>query len=48
MLATGEEARLLRALERQTERLGEVTDGIFTGLQTSADPIYIVEDVAIR
>jgi hypothetical protein len=44
VLATGEEARLLRALERQTERLGEVTDGIFTGLQTSADPIYIVED----
>lgn len=44
MLATGEEARLLTALRRGAERLDAVTAGIFTGLQTSADPIYIVED----
>lgn len=44
VLATGEEARLLRATRRRAERLAEVTDGIFTGLQTSADPVYILED----
>jgi hypothetical protein len=44
VLATGDEARLLRSLRGGAEPLGEVTSGIFTGLQTSADPIYVLED----
>lgn len=48
VLATGEEARLLRSLREGAEPLGEVTAGIFTGLQTSADPIYILEDRGAR
>ncbi len=44
VLATGEEARLLRDLSEHGERLDEVTAGIFTGLQTSADPVYVLSD----
>lgn len=44
VLAAGEEAKLLRAAQAGSERLDHVTGGIFTGLQTSADQIYIVED----
>lgn len=44
ILATGEEAALVRTATEGSERLGDVTGGIFTGLQTSADPVYILED----
>ena len=46
LLATGEEARLLRYVTERAERLDSpsITDGIFTGLQTGADQIYILED----
>jgi hypothetical protein len=44
VLATGEEAALLRALSERGERLEEATGQIFQGLITSADPVYIVED----
>jgi len=43
-MAAGEEGRILREAAAGAERLDEVTSGIFTGLQTSADPIYILED----
>jgi Eco57I restriction-modification methylase/N-6 DNA Methylase len=44
VLATGDEARLLKKVRIDTARLDAVTAGIFTGLQTNADPIYILED----
>jgi len=44
ILATGEEAELVRAVTERSERLGDVTQQIFQGLITSADPVYIVED----
>jgi hypothetical protein len=44
VLATGGEARLLRELRRDAEPLAAVTSGIFTGLQTNADAVYIVHD----
>lgn len=44
VLAAGEEAQVLRAAWQRAERLADVTDGIFTGLQTSADPVYLLED----
>jgi hypothetical protein len=44
VLAAGDEARILEAVRTDAQRLDAVTPGIFTGLQTSADPVYIVED----
>jgi hypothetical protein len=44
VLAAGEEARLLRQAAAGAERLDAVTADIFTGLQTSADHVYILED----
>lgn len=44
VLATGEVADVLRTAAAGTERLGDVAEKIFTGLQTSADPVYIVAD----
>lgn len=44
VLAVGEEARLLRTAAEGSARLDKVTGRIFTGLQTSADQVYIVED----
>lgn len=44
ILATPDERAILTALEEGAVRLDEATDSIFTGLQTSADPVYIVED----
>lgn len=44
ILAAGDEAKLLRAMRDDGAPLSEVTAGIFTGLQTSADRVYIVED----
>jgi len=48
VLATGEEARLLRALADGAERLGDVAKQIFQGLITSAGLEYIVEDMGRR
>ncbi|HEV2772140.1 MAG TPA: N-6 DNA methylase [Thermoleophilaceae bacterium] len=48
VLATGDEACLLRSLRGGAEPLGEVTEQIFQGLITSADPIYILEDRGAR
>lgn len=44
VLAAGEESELLRTARTGAGRLDDLTEGIFTGLQTSADPIYILED----
>ena len=44
VLATGDEARLLRSLRDGAEPLGEITQQIFQGLITSADRVYILED----
>lgn len=44
VLATGEEGRLLREMARGAQRLEDVTGQIFTGLQTSADAVYVIED----
>ena len=46
VLAAGEEARILERVRAGAERLdGDgITRAIFTGLQTSADDVYIVED----
>jgi hypothetical protein len=45
ILAAPSERRILDAAGFDAQPLGEVTAGIFTGLQTSADAIYIVEDL---
>jgi hypothetical protein len=39
-----DERRILEVIARGALRLEELTDGIFTGLQTSADSVYILED----
>lgn len=44
ILVPPDEAAVLRAAERGSERLDAVTLGIFTGLQTSADDVYVLED----
>lgn len=44
VLATGEEARLLNVLRDRGTPLEDCCQQIFTGLQTSADAVYIVED----
>jgi len=44
VLLGGDELDVYTAAGSAAARLDEVTAGIFTGLQTSADPIYIVED----
>lgn len=43
LLVGHEERRILDAMRLHGRPLAEVTAGIFTGLQTSADPIYILE-----
>ena len=45
ILAAPSERRILEAAQRGAAALGDLTSGIFTGLQTSADAIYIVEDL---
>jgi hypothetical protein len=44
VLATGEQAQVLKTLAQGSERLGDVAQQIFQGLITSADPIYLLED----
>lgn len=48
VLVAGEERQLIDAIAKGAEPLSAVTDGIFTGLQTSADPVYILEDRGSR
>ncbi len=45
VLVAGEEAEVLQAARRESEPLGELVQGIFTGLQTGADKIYILRDL---
>jgi type I restriction-modification system DNA methylase subunit len=44
VLATGDEGKVLGRIGDGAVPLEEVLEHIFTGLQTSADPIYILED----
>jgi hypothetical protein len=44
ILAAGKDQKFLQAMRRHTEPLSVVTETIFTGLQTSADAIYILQD----
>lgn len=44
VLASGAERAVLNELSRGSQPLGEIAAAIFTGLQTGADPIYILED----
>jgi hypothetical protein len=46
ILATPDERRILAAAQQDAKPLVEATAGIFTGLQTSADAVYIVEEEA--
>jgi len=44
VLVPARERSIIETARRGSQPLGEVTSAIFTGLQTSADPVYIVED----
>ncbi|HEX6782505.1 MAG TPA: N-6 DNA methylase [Solirubrobacterales bacterium] len=46
VLGAPEERRILTAAQQDAKPLVEATAGIFTGLQTSADAVYIVEEEA--
>lgn len=48
VLVTPQERDLLRAITQDSQPLSESTAAIFTGLQTSADPVYILEDRGSR
>ena len=48
ILLPGDERQILETMRAVGSTLGDVTDAIFTGLQTSADRIYIVEDRGVR
>lgn len=48
VLAAGLEREVLDAAGAGARRLDEVTAGIFTGLQTSADEVYVLEDRGVR
>ncbi|MGH2903675.1 MAG: hypothetical protein ACRDK7_08850 [Solirubrobacteraceae bacterium] len=48
ILVPKDERRILDKMRAVGSPLGDVTSAIFTGLQTSADPIYIVEDRGMR
>lgn len=48
ILTTGHERRLIDKLRLGAARLDEVTEQIFQGLITSADPVYILEDRGSR
>jgi hypothetical protein len=45
ILLSGQERSVIDAAEAGSSSLEEVTTAIFTGLQTSADPVYIVHDL---
>jgi Eco57I restriction-modification methylase/N-6 DNA Methylase/Type I restriction enzyme R protein N terminus (HSDR_N) len=44
VLLAKEERQVFDAASQESERLGDVTEAIFTGLQTSADSVYILDD----
>jgi type I restriction-modification system DNA methylase subunit len=44
VLAAGIERDILETARRGSEPLSKITEAIFTGLQTSADAVYILED----
>lgn len=48
IVTAGIEREFLEAVSRDAQPLSEVTEAIFTGLQTSADAIYILEDRGAR
>jgi type I restriction-modification system DNA methylase subunit len=48
LLLPGDQRDILETMRAAGPPLGEVTTAIFTGLQTSADPIYIVQDRGVR
>jgi hypothetical protein len=48
VLVAGEERKLLEHLRTGSDALGTVTEQIFQGLITSADPVYILEDRGLR
>lgn len=48
ILLPRDERQILDRMRAAGSPLGEATDAIFTGLQTSADQIYIVEDRGMR
>lgn len=48
VLASGPARELIDGLSVGAVPLGELVESIFTGLQTSADPVYIVEDRGVR
>jgi hypothetical protein len=48
ILLPRDERQILDRMRVAGTPLGDITDAIFTGLQTSADPIYIVEDRGTR
>ena len=43
--AVGKAANLFEQLGKMPVKLGDVTDRIFQGIKTSADKIYIVEEI---
>ncbi len=43
ILVSGEEAEIMRKMEKRGKPLGQIVEQIFQGLITSADPIYILE-----
>ncbi|MEJ7892788.1 MAG: N-6 DNA methylase [Solirubrobacteraceae bacterium] len=48
LLVSGEDRAVLQAMQAAGSRLDGLTGGVFTGLQTSADSIYILEDRGSR
>lgn len=48
LLLGHEERAIVEAMRKAGPALAAVTGGVFTGLQTSADPIYILEDRGLR
>ncbi len=45
LLAAGQERSVIEAMRQGSEPLGEVVERIITGLQTSADDVYLLEDL---
>jgi len=48
LLVGRKERAIIDAMRAAGSPLSAVTSGVFTGVQTSADPIYILEDVCVR
>ena len=48
LLVGRKERAIIDSMRAAGSPLSAVTSGVFTGVQTSADPIYILEDVCVR